>query len=50
MRESTRKYLSKFIVFPIRLLPEEKKLLDQYAAEEGKSLAQYCKDKVLKRG
>ena len=50
MRKSMEKYLKKFTQFTIRLLPDERELLDQYAAEEGKSLAQYCKDKVLKRG
>lgn len=44
---SAKKYLEKFAEIRIRLLPEEKKEVEEAARSEGKSMSQYIKDRIL---
>lgn len=46
-RECNNRYLAKFVNITFRVTPEEKKLIEQKAAAEGKSVNQYLKDKAL---
>lgn len=45
---SAKKYLSQFAEIRIRLQPEEKKIIEEKAAKEGKSVNQFLKDLALK--
>lgn len=45
---SAKKYLGKFAEIRIRLMPEEKQIIEENAAKEGKSVNQYLKDLALK--
>ena len=46
-KASNEKYLSKFVEVRFRVLPEEKKIIEQKAAAAGKSVNQYLKDLAL---
>ncbi len=46
-KASNAKYLSKFAEIRIRVLPEEKKIIEEKARKEGKSVNQYLKDLAL---
>lgn len=46
-KASNKKYLAKFAEIRIRILPEEKKIIEQKAAAAGKSVNQYLKDLAL---
>ena len=45
---SSKKYLSQFAEIRIRMQPEEKKIIEEKAAKEGKSVNQFIKDLALK--
>lgn len=45
--KSAKKYLSKFAEIRIRVMPEEKTIIEQKAKEAGKSVNQYLKDLAL---
>ena len=45
---SAKKYLSQFADIRIRMQPEEKKIIEEKAAKEGKSVNQFLKDLALK--
>lgn len=46
-KESNKRYLAKFAEIRIRISPEEKKIIEQKAMEQGKSVNQYLKDLAL---
>jgi predicted HicB family RNase H-like nuclease len=46
-KASNEKYLAKFQEIRIRTLPEEKRIIEENAKKEGKSVNQYIKDKIL---
>ena len=46
-KKSNEKYLAKFVNVTFRVTPEEKRELDRRAAEDGKSMNQYLKEKAL---
>lgn len=46
-KKSNEKYLAKFVNVTFRVTPEEKREIDRRAAEEGKSMNKYIKDKAL---
>lgn len=45
--KAAKKYLSQFSEIRIRTLPEEKRIIEENAKKEGKSVNQYIKDKIL---
>lgn len=45
--KSAKKYLSQFAEIRIRLLPNEKKEIEERARADGKSVNQYVKEKAL---
>lgn len=47
-KRANEKYLKKFDEIRIRILPEEKKRIEEKAREAGKSVNQYLKDLALK--
>ena len=48
-KASNERYLAKFDRILFRVLPEEKKQIEAYAREAGKSVNQYLKDLALKK-
>ena len=46
-RNSNSKYLAKFINVTFRVTPEEKRIIEEKAKAEGKSVNQYLKYKAL---
>ena len=46
-RNSNSKYLAKFINVTFRVTTEEKRIIEEKAKAEGKSVNQYLKDKAL---
>lgn len=48
--KSSKKYLSQFAEIRVRLYPDEKALIEKYAADRGLSVNQYMKDRALNPG
>ena len=46
-KKANEKYLKKFINLTFRITPEEKKIIEEKARKEGKSVNQYLKDLAL---
>lgn len=47
-KRANEKYLSKLAEIRIRMTPEEKRIIEEKAQAEGKSVNQFLKDRALK--